>query len=45
MCERFHCLPSQIDKEDARLLKLLRIRHLGTPQDRDEQGEEVYPGE
>lgn len=38
LCERFHCLPSQLDQEDARLLKLIRIRHLGTPDPQDEIG-------
>lgn len=25
LCEKFHCLPSQLDNEDASLLRLLAI--------------------
>lgn len=29
LCERFHCLPSQLLAEDAGLLRLLEIRRRG----------------
>ncbi len=29
LCERFHCLPSQLMKEDAALLRGLKIVDLG----------------
>jgi hypothetical protein len=29
ICERFHCLPSQARKEDAGILRLLKIESLG----------------
>lgn len=29
MCERFHCLPSAVLAEDARLLRWLEIRRRG----------------
>jgi len=31
MCDRFHCLPSQLLAEDASLLQLLRLEELGGP--------------
>lgn len=31
LCERFHCLPSALLAEDAALLRLIRIRDLGSP--------------
>jgi hypothetical protein len=30
LCATFHCLPSEILKEDAALLKMLNVRALGT---------------
>ena len=30
LCDRFHCLPSQVMAEDAMLLKLLEIERLST---------------
>jgi hypothetical protein len=36
ICDRFHVLPSQVLREDASLLRLLRIEQLGTPEDRGE---------
>lgn len=38
LCDRFHCLPSQVLAEDAGLLRLLRIEQLG-------KREEVSDGE
>jgi hypothetical protein len=35
LCERFHCLPSQLYAEDPELLRMLRIVDLGTPDDPD----------
>ncbi len=32
LCERFHCLPSQLLKEDAEFLRLLAIHDLGDPE-------------
>lgn len=37
ICERFHCLPSQLMAEDAGLLRLLRLEELAGP-DLDEGG-------
>ena len=31
LCERFHCLPSQVAREDAYLLAMLAIRDRGDP--------------
>lgn len=33
MCERFGCLPSALYREDAELIKLLEIEHLGSRED------------
>jgi hypothetical protein len=33
LCREFHCLPSQIEKEDANLIRLLVIESLGTADD------------
>jgi len=35
LCERFHCLPSQLLAEDMELLRLLEIRDLGLPPEGD----------
>lgn len=40
LCERFGCLPSQLEAEDATLLRLLRIEAYGKTSN-DEGGEEV----
>lgn len=32
LCERFHCLPSQIMNESADLLRLIAIQDEGTPE-------------
>ncbi len=37
-CERFGCLPSQLEAEDGELIRLLAIERLGTP---EQQREEV----
>lgn len=42
MCDRFHCLPSQLLGEDADLLRLLAIEEMGIPP-RDHLGEDVFP--
>jgi hypothetical protein len=31
ICDRFHCLPSQVLAEPASILRLLKIEALGTP--------------
>jgi hypothetical protein len=31
LCEKFHCLPSQIDEESTEVLRLLKIVQMGTP--------------
>lgn len=36
MCERFHCLPSQLLAEDAELMRLLAVERLGHPSPADE---------
>jgi len=38
LCERFKCLPSALEEEDAGLIRLLEIVRLGT---NDKQQEEV----
>lgn len=40
LCERFHCLPSQLLAEDAGLLRLLEIRRRGG----SDRPPEVSPG-
>jgi hypothetical protein len=46
LCERFHCLPSQLMQEDAEFLRLILIDHMGTPQSQqppDAEGmEDIY---
>ena len=37
LCDRFKCLPSQLEAESAHLLKLLMIERLGTPEPRKEE--------
>ncbi len=31
LCERFHCLPSALEKEDASLLMMLAVSKEGVP--------------
>ena len=40
LCERFHCLPSQLYQEDAEFLRMLEIVRMGTKQEPeyDEEG-------
>jgi pyruvate/2-oxoglutarate dehydrogenase complex dihydrolipoamide dehydrogenase (E3) component len=37
LCEKFGCLPSQLLREDAGILRMLKIQHLGNPE-QDEAG-------
>jgi hypothetical protein len=39
LCDRFHCLPSQLMAEDARLLRWVRVQELGSPPDQSQGGE------
>jgi hypothetical protein len=39
----FHKLPSEIEAEDAYLLKLLRIEALGKPPEPEPEGGEEWP--
>lgn len=39
MCDRFHCLPSQILAEPAEFLRLIEINHLAQPPEGTEEGE------
>ncbi len=32
LCDRFHCLPSQLGQEDADLLRLIRLEALAFPE-------------
>jgi len=42
LCERFHCLPSQLDEESVEIIRLLNIREMGTKNDQpDEYPEEM----
>lgn len=40
LCDRFKCLPSQLLKEDASILRLLAIHDMGTPDDKKGGGQE-----
>ena len=40
LCERFHCLPSQVLAEDASVLRLLHVYELGHRPGEPEGGEE-----
>ncbi len=42
LCERFHCLPSQILEEDASLLRLILIEQMGNPEPETPEYEEDY---
>jgi hypothetical protein len=39
LCDRFHCLPSQLMEEDLDIIRLLKIVALGSQQ---EEGGEFY---
>ena len=39
VCDRFKCLPDEAERQDARVLRLLRIEQLGTPPEDLEGGE------
>ncbi len=45
LCEMFHALPSQVLAEDAGLLRMLRVRELGTPARREPAMPDVGGGE
>lgn len=36
LCERFHCLPSQLLAEDASFLRLLELHHMANPDESTE---------
>lgn len=36
LCERFHCLPSQLLAEDAEFLRMIAIHHRGNPPTQEE---------
>lgn len=38
LCEAFHVLPSAVLAEDAGLLRMLRVRALGAPPDKEGEG-------
>lgn len=40
LCERFRCLPSQIDQEDAEIVRLLAIVDRGTKKETEEEVED-----
>lgn len=43
LCERFHCLPSQIEEEEASILRLILIEQMGNPEpETPEYGEDEY---
>lgn len=42
LCERFHCLPSQIVEEEASLLRLILIEQMGNPEPEEYGEEEEY---
>lgn len=41
LCDRFGCLPSQLEAEDARLLRLLAIEALAHPPEEADVGLEA----
>lgn len=41
LCERFHCLPSQLYAEDAEFLQLVSIQAIATPVDQPEEVNDV----
>lgn len=42
MCDRFHCLPSQLYQEDSESLQMLLIEKLGTREESREEDEDEY---
>lgn len=44
MCERFHCLPSQLYAEDADLFRLVAIEQRGRPPEDGAAGASGVPG-
>lgn len=42
LCQRFACLPSKLYAEQSDLLELLNIESLGTPEPREQMGEEMF---
>jgi hypothetical protein len=32
LCQQFHCTPSQIENEEAEIIRLMNIIRLGTPE-------------
>lgn len=42
LCERFHCLPSQIIDEEADILQLLAIEQMGNPEPQEESYGDGY---
>lgn len=36
LCQMFHCLPSQLDEEDAEIVRLVGIMNRGTRKDEEE---------
>lgn len=39
LCRTFGCLPSQLDKEDAQVLRLMEIVRLGSDQEGEPDGQ------
>src|SRR5258708_6940079 len=42
LCDRFKCLPSQLEKEDASVLRLIAIEYMGKKAQPPEQGLKEY---
>lgn len=40
MCERFHCLPSQLEEEDSEIIRLLQIVEMGSRRETMEEGDD-----
>lgn len=40
LCDRFHCLPSQLEEEDISILRLLTIYHRGHKDDEPPSSDE-----
>lgn len=40
LCRQFHCLPSQLDREDVYLLRLLAIEEYGVRKEEYPDGEQ-----
>ena len=43
LCDRFHCLPSQLLEEDWELLRMLELVELGRPDDEGDDGDGEGP--